>query len=160
MRVLGIDPGKNGAVSFYDGDENEIVVQSLPWSDEEKRLDGLAFMRMIDGFRPIDLCVVEQVGAMPGQGVTSTFTFGKAYGSILGVCDAAGLNVHLVSPLKWKNRIMDKGKHGKKDAVRLCYAKFPEVSLMRTSKSRVADHNMAESVLIALYGNLFVECEN
>ena len=46
--------------------------------------------------------VVEQVNAMPGQGVTSMFNFGQTFGAIKGVCAALGLPIFFVRPSKWK----------------------------------------------------------
>ena len=46
--------------------------------------------------------IVEQVSAMPGQGVTSMFNFGQTFGSIKGICAALGLPIFYVRPAKWK----------------------------------------------------------
>ena len=46
--------------------------------------------------------VVEQVNAMPGQGVTSMFNFGANFGAIKGVCAALSLPIFFVRPSKWK----------------------------------------------------------
>ena len=46
--------------------------------------------------------VVEQVNAMPGQGVTSMFNFGQTFGAIKGVCAALELPIFFVRPSKWK----------------------------------------------------------
>ena len=45
---------------------------------------------------------MEQVNAMPGQGVTSMFNFGQTFGAIKGICAALGLPIYFVRPAKWK----------------------------------------------------------
>ena len=46
--------------------------------------------------------VVEQVSAMPGQGVTSMFNFGQSFGILKGICSAMQLPIYFVRPAKWK----------------------------------------------------------
>ena len=46
--------------------------------------------------------IIEQVSAMPGQGVTSMFNFGQSFGVIKGICSAMQLSMHFVRPAKWK----------------------------------------------------------
>ena len=95
-------------------------------------------------------CTVELVHAMPGQGVTSMFNFGKNFGFILGVLSACGLEPNLVSPQKWKRHFGLKAD--KKDSIEKCKELFPEVSLRRTSRCTTDSDGMAEALLIAEYG--------
>ena len=46
--------------------------------------------------------VIEQVSAMPGQGVTSMFNFGQSFGILKGICSAMQLPIYFVRPAKWK----------------------------------------------------------
>ena len=91
--------------------------------------------------------VVEQVSAMPGQGVTSMFNFGQSFGVIKGICSAMELPIYYVRPAKWKkyfNLI-----NAEKDASRTKVIEmFPEIS---QKLSRKKDNNKADAILIAKY---------
>lgn len=156
MKIIGIDPGKKGAIAFYDTESNSVEVLPLPWKKKENRLDAYQLRKSIDSAGRIDGCFIEKVSAMPRQGVVSMFTFGKAFGSVVAVCESLGLDVQLVTPQRWKKGVMVEGKHGKQDAVRLCYDRFPDINLLKTDKSRVPSTDMAEAALIALYGSSIV----
>ena len=61
------------------------------------------FLRELKIFQKYEINVVlEQVSAMPGQGVTSMFNFGQSFGVIKGICAAMRLSLHFVRPAKWK----------------------------------------------------------
>ena len=91
--------------------------------------------------------VVEQVSAMPGQGVTSMFNFGQSFGVIKGICSAMELPIFYVRPAKWKkyfNLI-----NAEKDASRTKVIEmFPKIS---QKLSRKKDNNKADAILIAKY---------
>ena len=92
---------------------------------------------------------VEKVGAMPGQGVTSMFNFGKNVGYIEGVLETLGIPYQLVPPQKWKKEF-SLGSD-KKQSIEVCKRLFPDISLRRTDKCRTDDDGMAEALLMALY---------
>jgi len=90
MIVVGIDPGLSGALFFLDprdpatGEAADLPVYLLTRGGKKKReLDVAGLIRLLAA-RPLTHAFVEQVGAMPGQGVASRFAFGKTYGTILG----------------------------------------------------------------------------
>ena len=91
--------------------------------------------------------VIEQVSAMPGQGVTSMFNFGQSFGVLKGICSAMQLPMYFVRPAKWK-------KHynlinSKKDASRTKVIEiFPYIS---TQLSKKKDSNKADAILIASF---------
>ena len=91
--------------------------------------------------------VVEQVSAMPGQGVTSMFNFGQSFGVIKGVCAAMQLPIYYVRPVKWK-KYYDL-INSQKDSSRVkAIEMFPSFSSML---SRKKDSNKADAILIANY---------
>ena len=94
MIYIGIDPGKKGGYAAIAG-ERGIAVS--PWNDGQFIED----MRAVAGSGACIACV-EKVGAMPGQGVTSMFNFGKSAGFIEGVLSALGIPYQLVTPQRWK----------------------------------------------------------
>lgn len=100
--TLGIDPGMTGALA-YVGDGDLKVVDDMPVVDglvNATLLAGLVQDRMrMPSF--IKEAVLEQVHAMPRQGVSSTFKFGRGYGVIEGVLGTLRIPVRYVTPAKW-----------------------------------------------------------
>ena len=91
--------------------------------------------------------VVEQVNAMPGQGVTSMFNFGQTFGAIKGVCAALDLPIFLVRPSKWKKHF--ELINSSKDASRTkAIEMYPSLSDQLSKKK---DVNKSDAILIARY---------
>ena len=109
MIVVGIDPGLSGAIAILEN--NKVLnIFDMPVMAEGKKnkrqLNSAQLVSIIkDGTKPESeiAVVVEQVNAMPGQGVTSMFNFGQTFGAIKGVCAALELPIFFVRPSKWKN---------------------------------------------------------
>ena len=99
MYIIGIDPGISGAISFYeDGKILDVIdMPSMAEGKKNKRqVNGAQIYNEIKKRIKIvqkgKVCVViEQVSAMPGQGVTSMFNFGQSFGVIKGICAAMQL---------------------------------------------------------------------
>jgi hypothetical protein len=146
MIIIGIDPGKTGAVAFL-WDSGAVDVFDMPAGPA-----GLSAALDIDDQHlspsPRFVAYVEQQQAMPKQGVSSTFKIGQSYGEILGVCGALGIRVVTVTPVKWK---MVMGLRGKdKEASRaLAMRLFPQIA---GELQRKKDHGRAEALLIAEWG--------
>ena len=101
MKIIGIDPGLSGAIAVL---ENNKVLNlfEMPVMSEGKKnkrqLNSAQLVNLIeDSINENDdvAVVVEQVNAMPGQGVTSMFNFGQTFGAIKGVCAALRLPIFL-----------------------------------------------------------------
>ena len=91
--------------------------------------------------------VIEQVSAMPGQGVTSMFNFGQSFGILKGICSAMQLSMHFVRPAKWKkyfNLINSEKDASRTRAIEI----FPYFS---GQLSRKKDSNKADAILIASF---------
>jgi hypothetical protein len=141
---LGVDPGLSGAVAFYfPAYPERIAAYDVPVADKE--IDAGAFARIVDRFCPA-AAVIERVSAMPKQGVSSTFRFGQAYGTIRGVIQALGLPSHLVTPASWKKHF--KLPSDKEKARALAVRLWPSSEHFE----RKMDHNRAEAALLARYG--------
>lgn len=120
---LGIDPGADGAYCLLDGQGNLVKRGRL----REKNLglgdDFFSFLLTITGKNA--RVGLERVGAMPGQGVSSMFSFGVSYGRVQGFLEAAGLPFELVSPQTWQRILPDVEGGGPKDRVReFCRGKW------------------------------------
>jgi hypothetical protein len=98
---------------------------------------------------------VEEVTAMPGQGVVSMFSFGEAFGLVVGVLSGSGCEVKFTRPQKWKKDIFPKGKLADKEmAIEIAQKLFPNFSFKKTSKCTTYHDGMAESALIAFWGGV------
>tara|TARA_B100001027_G_scaffold206216_1_gene169606 strand:+ start:766 stop:1263 length:498 start_codon:yes stop_codon:yes gene_type:complete len=155
MIIVGIDPGIAGAICFFSNG-NVIDVIDMPTMAEgkknKKQVNGRQIFNEIKSIKSRFLnenisVVVEQVSAMPGQGVTSMFNFGQSFGVIKGICSAMELPIYYVRPAKWKkyfNLI-----NSEKDASRTKVIEmFPKIS---HKLSRKKDNNKADSILIAKF---------
>ena len=138
MTYIGIDPGKKGAMAIIrgPGDYTLVSFDIEAYSRELLRVDGA-------------VCALERVGAMPGQGVTSMFSFGENYGFIQGLLTANAIPYELVTPQRWKKAFEVTGD--KNSSVAVAKRLFPGVSLLRTVNSRKDDDGMAEALLLAEY---------
>ena len=108
MKIIGIDPGLSGAIAILE-DNKVLSIFDMPVMAEGKKnkrqLNSAQLVDIIKENIKINddiAVVVEQVNAMPGQGVTSMFNFGQTFGAIKGVCAALKLPIFFVRPSKWK----------------------------------------------------------
>ena len=109
MILIAVDPGSVSGAYAIRFDDGTLEVGDLPVVDGQ--VDAAAFSRFVRD-SSVTHAVVERVGAMPGQGVTSTFRFGFAAGIIRGVLAANGIPVHYVTPGEWKKhfKLYGRGK--------------------------------------------------
>ena len=155
MIIIGIDPGITGAISFFvDGELKDVMDMPTMASGNKnkKQINGSQIFNEISlrtqNHKPENInVVVEQVSAMPGQGVTSMFNFGQSFGVLKGVCAAMQLPIFFVRPAKWK-KYYDL-INSQKDSSRVKVIEmFPKFSSML---SRKKDTNKADAILIANY---------
>ncbi len=143
--ILGIDPGKAGALATIDQRGNLHDVWDIPVVD--KRINAALLADILTPLQPVAaVAVIEDVHAMPGQGVTSMFTFGRGLGILEGVALGAGIPVRWVSPARWKRALglgADKGA-SRRRATEL----WPSRSALF---ARAKDDGRAEAALIAYW---------
>ena len=153
MRIFGIDPGLSGALAILDEKKIFEVIDLPTMSDgkkNKKQLNSAHLSKYIQS-NIIDLnksaVVVEQVNAMPGQGVTSMFNFGQTFGAIKGVCAALGLPIFFVRPSKWKKHF--ELINSSKDSSRTkAIEMYPSLS---DDLARKKDVNKSDAILIARF---------
>lgn len=145
MIYIGIDPGKNGGYALTDGN---TIINVLPW-DDHCFVNDMKFIYNAYETQSEVRCCVEKVGAMPGQGVTSMFSFGKSAGFIEGVLAAYEIPYQLVPPQTWKKEFSLNSN--KQTSIEVCQRLFPDVNLMRTDRCKKPHDGMAEAVLMAEY---------
>lgn len=113
-------------------------------TEAERELDAMMHVEPVEPF-----CVVEHVNAMPGQGVTSCFSFGRNFGFILGLLTAFRIPYELVRPQKWKKEFSCTSD--KNTSIEVAQRMFPGVDLRRTPKCQKPHDGIAEALLMASY---------
>ena len=141
MRIIGIDPGKSGAVALMDHGVLEGVID-MPWAHDEA--SGVLLAAHIGLAQP-DVVVVEKVHSMPGQGVASMFSFGKSYGIVIGVTTGLSHPLVKITPQEWKraNGLIGKDKSASRQ---LAMELWPQHA---DRFKRKMDEGRAEAALIA-----------
>tara|TARA_B100000131_G_scaffold260983_1_gene256955 strand:- start:266 stop:757 length:492 start_codon:yes stop_codon:yes gene_type:complete len=153
MLIIGIDPGISGSICFFKNGVITDVIE-MPTMNEgkknKKQVNGSQLYNEISQrIKLIDKkdikVVIEQVSAMPGQGVTSMFNFGQSFGILKGLCSAMQLSIYFVRPARWKkfyNLINSEKDASRTRAIEI----FPYFS---SNLSKKKDSNKADAILIA-----------
>jgi hypothetical protein len=154
MIYIGVDPGMTGAIALIDNSqvivedfENKSALIELKIRTENLKKNNLDYGALNDA--PNCLAYVEKVHSFPGQGVSTTFKFGKAAGQVIGWLEALGIPYEEITPTKWQKMVYDSGtKTGdnKADSLTMARKLFPS---MLGRLKRKKDHNRAEALLIA-----------
>jgi len=155
MFIIGIDPGISGSICFFeDGKILEVIEMPIMTDGKKnkKQVNGAQiyneFSKRINKKQDDEVrVVIEQVSAMPGQGVTSMFNFGQSFGILKGICSAMQLPMFFVRPAKWKkyfNLINSQKDASRTRAIEI----FPYFS---TQLSKKKDSNKADAILIASF---------
>ena len=155
MLIIGIDPGISGSICFFEDGKILDVLEMPTMTDgkkNKKQVNGAQIYNEISTkIRAIEKqnlrVIIEQVSAMPGQGVTSMFNFGQSFGILKGICSAMQLPMYFVRPAKWKKYFgLIKSE---KDASRTkAIEMFPYFSSQLSKKK---DSNKADAILIASF---------
>lgn len=138
---IGIDPGKKGGIAYIDTQNN--ISGTMPYSDKD--LIDLC----MDAKHSEAMCCLEKVGAMPGQGVVSMFSFGQSVGYIKGVLESFRIPYQEITPQKWKREFglsSDKAV-----SAEVCRRLFPDICLLATPRCKKPHDGMAEALLMAEY---------
>ena len=155
MLIIGIDPGISGAISFFEEGQIKEVIEMPIMADgkkNKKQINGPQIYNeislRINKLKKKDIVVaIEQISAMPGQGVTSMFNFGQSFGVLKGICSAMQLSMYFIRPAKWKKYfglIKTEKDASRTKAIEI----FPYIS---SQLSRKKDSNKADALLIASF---------
>ena len=153
MLIIGIDPGISGSICFFEDGKILEVIEMPTMTDgkkNKKQVNGAQIyneiLKRIKEIEKKDIkVVIEQVSAMPGQGVTSMFNFGQSFGILKGICSAMQLPMYFVRPAKWKkyfNLINSEKDASRTKAIEI----FPYFS---SNLSKKKDNNKADAILLA-----------
>ena len=157
MLIISIDPGISGSICFFESGKILEVIE-MPTMTEGKKnkrqvngsqIYNEILKRITKTEKQNIRVIIEQVSAMPGQGVTSMFNFGQSFGILKGICSAMQLPMYFVRPAKWKKYF---GLiNSEKDASRTkAIEMFPYFSSQLSKKK---DINKADAILIASFYN-------
>tara|TARA_B100000674_G_scaffold316460_1_gene263300 strand:+ start:59 stop:550 length:492 start_codon:yes stop_codon:yes gene_type:complete len=153
MKILGIDPGLSGAIAILEKKKVLSLFDMPVMAEGKKNKKQLNSAQLVNIIRENSIgddeivVVVEQVNAMPGQGVTSMFNFGQTFGAIKGVCAALNLPIFFVRPSKWKKyfELINSSKDSSRTKV---IEMYPSLSSQLSKKK---DVNKSDAILIARY---------
>tara|TARA_B100001996_G_scaffold824_1_gene771 strand:+ start:4152 stop:4646 length:495 start_codon:yes stop_codon:yes gene_type:complete len=155
MFIIGIDPGISGSICFFENGKIVDIIEMPNMAEgkkNKKQVNGAQiyneiYLRIKKINKEDVKVVIEQVSAMPGQGVTSMFNFGQSFGVLKGICSAMQLPVYFVRPAKWKkyyNLINSEKDASRTKAIQI----FPYIS---SELSRKKDANKADAILLASF---------
>ena len=150
MLILGIDPGSSGGLAIV-----ESKINSLPkiiWASKmpivniysKKIIDVMKVSSILREYA-IDVTIIEKVHAMPRQGVTSSFQFGRSFGGIEALCYLYAKRVDYVAPVVWKKKL-GLGS-SKQDSLDLARLKFGDLEYWNLK----SNDGIAEAALLALF---------
>ena len=153
--VIGIDPGINGAIAIFENGQLDAVID-MPTLEmdsgktKKRHISAIGLVRILETWTLVSdgqaHVVIEKVGAMPGQGVSSMFNFGRSAGIIEGVVAALRMPHTYVTPATWTKAV---GRSVGKDASRMrAMELFPnKAELFKRAK----DDGRADAALIAYW---------
>lgn len=138
MIVVGIDPGQAGGIAIFSGKGQSAY--RMP--DTER--DVYDLLENVEGENDAYISVfLESVHSMQGQGVSSSFKFGRGYGFLRGIITALKYPLHDVSPQRWQKALGCLSGGDKNVTKQKAQQLFPKLKIT---------HATADSLLIAEYG--------
>ena len=153
MKIIGIDPGLSGAIAVLEN--NKVIklfdMPVMPDGKKNKKQLNSAHLAQYISNNIVDInksiVVVEQVNAMPGQGVTSMFNFGQTFGAIKCISATLKLPIFFVRPSKWKKHfeLINSSKDASRTKAIEMYPSYAE------NLSRKKDVNKSDAILIARF---------
>ena len=153
MIIIGIDPGLSGGIAVLDNNKVLELFDMPVMADgkkNKKQLNSALLAKLIKentSNTSESAVIVEQVNAMPGQGVTSMFNFGQTFGAIKGICATLELPIFFVRPSKWKKHF--ELINSSKDASRTKAIEMYPHLVEKLSKKK--DVNKSDAILIARF---------
>jgi crossover junction endodeoxyribonuclease RuvC len=156
MIYLGIDPGLSGAICVFNMTEGSIDIIDMPTVEvtrnakSKREVSAQLLSSEISNalLKGRAVAFLERVGAMPGQGVTSVFSFGRSVGIVEGVLASFDIPTTIVPPAVWQKAV---GVRGGKDGSReRAMQIFPAAAPLFARKK---DDGRSDAALIAYYGS-------
>lgn len=137
MLYIGIDPGKDGAMSIIYEDK----VETFHWT--------VGYETILSTLTDKSICYLERVHSQPNNGIKAAFTFGENYGYIQGLLTAYKIPYQTVPAQTWKKEFSITSD--KSSSIQCAKRLFPDVNLKKTERCTKDHDGIAESLLIAEY---------
>lgn len=150
--ILGVDPGLSGALAFFDYEKGTLEIHDMPTvaierGGKSKSEVSPQLLSMIARQYNIRRAIVEKVGAMPGQGVTSMFAFGRSFGVVEGVLGGLNVPISYITPQSWRKSMqVREGKDGSRLRAMELFPAYVDLFKLKKHDGR------AEAALIAYCG--------
>ncbi|MEC8099948.1 MAG: hypothetical protein VX089_01905 [Pseudomonadota bacterium] len=150
MIIMGIDPGTSGGISIVETKQDKLpqiifcIKMPIISMYGKKIVDSKTIYDSIKSFE-VDLSIIEKVHAMPRQGVTSSFQFGRSFGSLETLAYLLSKRVDYVAPVVWK-KYLGVGS-SKKDSLDMARLKFGVNKIW----DKKTNDGIAEASLLILY---------
>lgn len=153
--ILGVDPGLSGALAIYEPKTKELrhafPIPTFLDAKGKKHINiALLSLFVEEHAKSIEKAIVEDVHAMPGQGVVSMFRFGQALGIVEGILGSFFLPVVKASPAVWKG--IFKLSRDKKQSREMAATLFPDFS---QQFAKPKSDGIAEAALLAVFGSYY-----
>ena len=150
--VISVDPGLQGAVCIKRKDSIKLVKTPIVKLSKKNEFDITEMVNLLQGNGDDVYFYIEKVSARPGEGVVSSWKFGKGYGIWLGIAHTLKFKITEVTPQAWKKKMLAGTDKSKGAAILRAKQLFPNINLKATERSRKDDDNLAEAFLIGEYG--------
>lgn len=155
-KIIGVDPGLSGAIAIIDAKTTSIVdLHDMPiieYKRKKNQIDLYTLASIVDAHaKQTKMAIVEEVGAMPKQGVVSTFRFGYVTGIVVGVLSANYISITQIKPSVWKPAL---GLSRDKEDSRVLASKLYPKEVHRWARKK--DDGRAEALLLAWFGRKFL----
>ena len=135
----GIDPGQSGSIACIpNNDPSKAWAIKMP----ETLGDLWAHISELSKLEHEAVAYLESVHSMPGQGVSSSFKFGRGFGTLEMALTAAGIRFEYVTPQKWQKALGCLTKGDKNVSKAKAQQLFPHLKIT---------HAIADGLLIAEY---------
>ncbi len=151
IEVIGIDPGVAGALAAITSDGLDLRVMPVAAAGGKQQYDERVLVEWLTPYAIRRAHVfIECVHAMPGQGVTSMFSFGMGYGLLRGICSGLGLSYELVRPQEWQHAMLMGQPLGSEYLV--ASRLWPNAEWRASDRCRKPHSGLVDAALIAEFG--------
>jgi len=155
MNIIGIDPGLDGGLAAIGPEGLDLTVMPTAAVGKHRQLDEQAIVSWLLAHRPAHV-FIEHVGARPGQGVVSMFTFGTGWGLVRGICAGMALPYELVRPQEWQGTMLAGQPKGSEYLV--ASRLWPSADWRATERAKTAASGLVDAALIAEHGRRRLGC--
>jgi len=150
--ILAIDPGASGALCFFNTTQGVLDIVDMPTvevkrGNKDKREISPQMLSALISARKPSTAILERVGAMPGQGSSSMYQFGRGVGMVEGVLAALHIPTEYVTPQAWQKAVNARsGKDGNRQRAAELFPAYAHLF------ARKKDDGRADAALMAYWG--------